>query len=406
MSKRILFLTPQLPYPLHQGTTLRNFGLIWGLAKRGHKVGLLSFVEPDQPNLRSTPLADLCDPADTILAPERSRMERLRDLVRGFADMARRRWSEEFAGKLEQILATHSFDIIHIEGIEMAPYLKVLKRAAPEALLIYDAHNAEYALQRRIAQQDIRRPARWPAAVYSAVQTTRLRNLETSLCHDVDRVMAVSEADAQILGELPHQTPITVIPNAIMADAYQPKETQAADIPHPAMVFTGKMDFRPNVDATLWFVDHIQPRILEEVGDAHFIVVGQKPHPRLDSLRNRPHVALTGYVDSIQPYLRAADVYVAPLRMGSGTRLKLLEAMAMGCAIVSTRIGAEGLSVEDGVHILLADTAAEFAASVVSLLHNAELRARLGSRAQMLVRERYDWQAIIPAVESVYKNES
>jgi len=406
MSNRILFLTPQLPYPLHQGTTLRNFGLIQGLAKRGHQVGLLSYVEPGQPEVGSTPLADLCDLAETIRPPERSRMDRLRDLARGFADMERRRWSVEFARKLEQILAAHSFDVIHIEGIEMTPYLEILKRAAPKALLIYDAHNAEYALQKRIAQQDVRRPTRWLAAGYSVIQATRLRSLETRVCRSVDRVIAVSEADAAILGELPHRTPITVIPNAIMSDAYQREETQAAEIPHPAMVFTGKMDFRPNVDAALWFVDHIQPRILEEVGDAHFVVVGQKPHPRLDSLRDRPNVTVTGYVDAIQPYLRAASVYVAPLRMGSGTRLKLLEAMAMGCAIVSTRIGAEGLAVENGVHILLADTAAEFAAAVVSLLHNAELRAILGSRAQMLVREGYDWQAIIPAVESVYENVS
>ncbi len=403
MNKRILFLTPQLPYPLHQGTTLRNFGLIRGLAEHGHQVGLLSFVESSQPDLRSTPLANLCNPVETIPSPERSRLDRLRDLALGFADMERRRWSGEFASKLEEMLSKHPFDIVHIEGVEMAPYLEILKRAAPNALLIYDAHNAEYALQTRIAQQDARRPARWLAAGYSAVQAARLRRLETQTCCTVNRVIAVSEADAATLKRLPHQTSVSVIPNAIMADSYQPEQTQPAEIQHPSLVFTGKMDFRPNVDAALWFVDEIQPLIEEEFGDAHFFAVGQQPHARLDGLRQHTNVTLTGYVEAIQPYLRAADVYIAPLRMGSGTRFKLLEAMAMGCAVVSTRIGAEGLSVEDGVHILLADTAAEFASAVISLLRDEGQRAELGARGKALVRERYDWQAIIPEVEAVYR---
>jgi glycosyltransferase involved in cell wall biosynthesis len=131
-------------------------------------------------------------------------------------------------------------------------------------------------------------------------------------------------------------------------------------------------------------------------------VVGQQPHPRLELLRDHPKITLTGRVDDIRPYLHAADVYVAPLRMGSGTRLKLLEAMVMERAVVSTRIGAEGLDVQHGSHLLLADSPAEFAEAVIVLLRDQSRRVRIGQQAARLVRERYDWRAIIPAVEAIY----
>ncbi len=402
MPHRILFLTPQLPYPLHQGTALRNFGLISGLAERGHNVSLLSFAEPEQPPLERTPLAELCAIAATTPAPPRPRQQRLRDLAAGYADMARRRWSEAFQTALQSILAEHTFDVIHIEGIEMAPYLDLLRQHAPGATLIYDAHNAEYALQRRIASQDLRLPRRWLLAAYSMLQASRLTTLESRLCREVAHVIAVSEADAALLRALPHTTPVTVIPNAIFTQDYRPADWPEAPIQRPSLVFTGKMDFRPNIDAVLWFAREVLPRIVAAIPGAHFTVVGQKPHSRLDALRSNPDVTLTGWVEDIRPYLRAADVYLAPLRMGSGTRFKLLEAMAMERPIVSTRLGAEGLAVSDGEHLLLGDSPDELAAAAVALLRDQPRREALGAAAGRLVRAAYDWRAIIPAVESVY----
>jgi polysaccharide biosynthesis protein PslH len=402
MGKHILFLTPQLPYPLHQGTTLRNFGLISGLAARGHEVSLLSFIEAEQPRLEDTPLPGICVRAQTIAAPEWRAKQRIRVLITGHADMARRRWSDGFLAALDQMLTGESFDVVHIEGIEMAPYLGLLRKRLTGACLIYDAHNAEYALQKRIASQDVRIPKRWPAAVYSLIQTARLTRLETETCKAVDHVIAVSQTDAKLLGKLRHSTPISVIPNAVLVDDYQADAWPEADIPRPSLVFTGKMDFRPNVDAVLWFAEEILPRITAQIPDAQFVVVGQKPHARLDGLRARLDVTLTGWVEDIRPYLKAAAVYVAPLRMGSGTRFKLLEAMAMERAVVSTHIGAEGLGVKEGDHMLLANDPEAFAASVVSLLRDTDRRAAMGRRARELVQAQYDWHAIIPDVEAIY----
>jgi sugar transferase (PEP-CTERM/EpsH1 system associated) len=397
---RILFLVPHLPYPPHQGGALRNFGLIEELAKRGHRLGLLTFAEPDQPSLEDTPLAKLCSPAQVIPAPLRTGRDRLRDLLDGHADMARRFWSRDFREALIHILRKHSFDVIHLD-LEMTHYLPTLHQYAPASRLIYDSLNAEYDLQRRIALRDLRLPTRWPLAIYSLIQAARLTRLETDLCQVVSHVTACSEADAEKLRQLKHTTPITVVPNAISVADYQ-GAIQPADIPHPAIVFTGKMDFRPNVDAALWFADDILPIIRRSIPDATLIVVGQKPHARLDRLRHQPGVILTGFVPDVKPYLAAADVYVAPLRMGSGTRFKLLEAMAMQKAIVSTRLGAEGLAVTSGREMLLADSAGEFAAAVVTLLGDTQRRWALGEAAAKLVSANYDWEAIIPRIEKVY----
>jgi glycosyltransferase involved in cell wall biosynthesis len=162
------------------------------------------------------------------------------------------------------------------------------------------------------------------------------------------------------------------------------------------------MDFRPNVDAVLWFAAKVLPRIQAEIRDIHFMVVGQRPHRRLDGLRSNPALTLTGWVEDTRPYIAQAAVYVAPLRIGGGTRLKLLEAMAMGKPVVATTLGAEGYPFTAGRELLLADTPADFASAVIELLRSPDLQFDLGRAAREFVAQRYDWRAIVPLLERVY----
>ncbi|NDJ51864.1 MAG: glycosyltransferase, partial [Chloroflexi bacterium] len=292
---------------------------------------------------------------------------------------------------------------VQIEGLEMAAYLTTIRQHAPEVKLIYDAHNVEYDLQDRIAGQDAQHLRRLPYAIYSRIQTRRLERFEAQVCREADRILAVSGADAQKLRQLDHRTPVTVIPNAIDTSQYIDHDETEASIVKPALVFTGKMDFRPNVDAMLWFADQVLPIVREAVPGTHLTIVGKSPHPRLEDLRGKAGVTVTGFVPAIQPYIKAADVFVAPLLMGSGTRLKVLEAMSMRRAIVSTRLGAEGIDIVHREHALLADSAKDFAESVIMLLQDAELRERLGRHAFDLVREQYDWEAVLPRLLEVYR---
>jgi glycosyltransferase involved in cell wall biosynthesis len=263
---------------------------------------------------------------------------------------------------------------------------------------VFDDHNCEYLLQKRAFLTDLAAPARWPGAAYSFVQWRRLRRYEALVCRRADRVLAVSEADAAALQALVPGLQATVVPNGIDAQAYSNFQPPTSN----TLVFTGTMDFRPNVDAVLWFARHVLPRVRADVPDVRLFVVGQRPHRRLDVLRRDRAVVLTGWVEDVRPYIAQAAVCVAPLRIGGGTRLKLLEAMAMGRPVVATRLGAEGYPLTDGRELLLADTPADFAARVVALLRCPERGAALGRAARAFVEERYDWQVIVPRLEAAY----
>jgi glycosyltransferase involved in cell wall biosynthesis len=163
------------------------------------------------------------------------------------------------------------------------------------------------------------------------------------------------------------------------------------------------MDYRPNVDAMLWFAGSILPQIHQRVPDVRLYVVGQKPHGRLEILRDKPNIELTGWVPDVRPFLHAADVYVAPLRMGSGTRLKIMEAMAAGRAVVATTMAAAGLPAEVKNAMLIADTEGQMTDAVVSLLQDSAHRRELGEAAQIAVKQHYDWSFLIPQLLAAYK---
>jgi len=400
---RILFLTPQLPYPPQKGTALRNWGLIQGLSGR-HDVSLLSFTEPDTGVTLAPPLSQTCERIATVAQPKRTRWERIRDMVRTRQpDMALRLASRAYEQALRDWMAEHSFDVVQIEGIELAPYLDVVRAAPQDALVVFDDHNCEYVLQERTFLTDLYSPTRWSGAAYSFVQWQRLRRYEARICQEADRVLAVSEADAAALRDLVPGLEVQVIPNGIDTDAYRASRRDVDESDGHRLVFTGTMDFRPNVDAVLWFAKEVLPLVRAEVPKVRFDVVGQRPHRRLSPLAGDPSIRLTGWVEDVKPYFERATVYVAPLRMGGGTRLKLLEAMSMEKPIVATSLGAEGYPVENGRELLLADDPGEFAKAVVSLLHDRARRLELGRTARAFVEEEYDWRVIVPRLEKVYE---
>ena len=395
----ILILTPQLPYPPHQGTTIRNFNLIAGLARR-HVLDLLTFAPDPLPDGLPAPLQLYCRQIVVAPAPVRSLARRARDtLFNPLPDMALRLESPLMRSHLARLLRENRYDVIQVEGIEMAP---CLPQKCPSRL-IFDDHNAEYLLQKRAFLTDVRRPQRWPAAAYSFVQWQKLARYERRVCRAADAVVAVSEADRQALQCLLPGLEVTVVPNGVDLEFYRPGVVPPAPEMGPhSLVFTGKMDYRPNVDAVLWFAEAVLPLILAQLPEAHFYAVGQQPHSRLARLAGHPAITLTGRVPDTRPYIAGAGAYVVPLRIGGGTRLKVLEAMAMGQAIVSTRLGCDGFPFQDGREACLADEPAAFAAAVVAVLQDRELAVRLGQTARACVEANYGWDAIVPLMENTY----
>lgn len=401
--QRILFLTPQPPDPARQGAAIRNWNLCVELAKR-HEIDLLSFTAPDAPASdlgadRGAPWASVT----TVPAPARSRARRFGVLARTrHADMADRLWSPRFLDALTALLDQRSYDVVQAEGIELGRYLLALRHNRDRGpLLAFDDHNAEHLLQRRAAKASSRHPRQWPLAAYSLVQAARLRGLERRLLRRCDVTFCVSPDDAAALRRLDPRTAPVVAPNGVDTEYFAP-QAGPPDGPRIDLLFSGTLDYRPNVDAIAWFAKRVWPRLAAQRPGLHVALVGRSPAPAVRDIARQYGFLVTGAVADDRPYFAAATVYLLPMRFGGGVRLKLLNALAMGRAVVTTSAGREGTRVEDAVHVLVADDPASFAAAVEQLLDDAALRARLGAAGRDYVRARHHWPTIVNQIEAGY----
>jgi glycosyltransferase involved in cell wall biosynthesis len=439
---RILFLSPYPPYPPHGGGTMRIYQLVRGLAAR-HDVTCLSFAPNTAAEQALAPLQRVCRVV-TVRGPDARSLRRRAwtTLASTLPDMALRNAAPAYAAALRALLATEQFDIIQAESIEMAGHLVGVKsselkvenfnsdhsgtdhseRSTPNSILVLDQFNAEYVLQKRAALTSLRAGLRLPkrardlksnavsmaGGVYSLVQWRKLKRYEATVMRQCDAVVAVAEADRATLLGLAPAAAIGVVPNGVDT-AYFSSTAMANDrvgalaFRTPTLVFSGTLDFRPNVDAVIWFVREVLPRVHERRPDARLLVVGKRPAPALQRLADQGALLLTGELSDVRPYLAGASVYVVPMRIGGGVRLKLLEALALELPVVSTSMGAEGLAgLQAGEHCLLADDAAGFADATLRLLEDPALGRQLGAAGRVLACQRYDWSVIVPQLEALY----
>ncbi len=423
---KLLFLTPQIPYPPRQGTALRNWGLISHLARR-HDIWLMSFTDTSVPAVWPAELMAACKHIAAFPVPKRSGVDRVKTLLTSnLPDMAWRLWSPDFAAQFQAWTSQQHFDIIQIEGIELARYAINYHHAPRSTLhalrstlhaprfatpaLIFDDHNCEYLMQKRWFERDIKNPRRLHAALYSLAQWRKLATFERDAIRQARATLCCSAEDRVALNQLDPQFDPHIIFNGIDVAAYATDQQPATSRQQPAtsrqpptIVFTGKMDFRPNIDAMLWFGSAVWPRIQQAHPQAQWVIVGQKPSPRLNVLRVDPNITITGEVADPRPYIGQADVYIAPLRVGGGTRFKLMEAMAMHKPIVTTQLGCEGFNITSGREMMVADAPDEFADAVIALLNRPDQSQAMTERAFAFVSNQYDWSVIVPKLESIYE---
>ncbi len=229
--------------------------------------------------------------------------------------------------------------------------------------------------------------------LYMAEQWRRMRRVEREQCRRFDHVVAVSPEDAAVFRQAYGVERVSSVPTGVDTDFFRP--SGAVSRKAASIVFTGSMDWMPNEDGMVWFVEEILPRIERAVPEATLTIVGRNPTARVKALaEGRPRVTVTGTVNDVRPYLEAASVVVVPLRVGGGTRIKIYEAMGMERAVVSTTIGAEGLDVRDGTHLILADEAATFAEAVTALLRSPERAEEIGQTAASHVRSHFGWGSV------------
>jgi glycosyltransferase involved in cell wall biosynthesis len=379
---RILMVFHAAPYPPHLGPGRRHYHLLRELLKR-HEVSVLSFGTPGQEQAFLLHFGNVCRHVCFV----DHRAQRAFKVLAGFLltlagrSALRPAGSRKLRRALDRLIAHTGFDLV----ICSIPFISAC--ALPAGIpVISDTHNVEWIVLRRCCGET---PSLWRKAYYF-LQARYTRREEIASASRVQAILTTSECDrAAFQACLPSQR-IFVIPNGLDLRAYPASRIQPE--PH-TLLFTGLMSYYPNAHGIKWFLDEIFPRILAAVPQAQIVVAGAHPSRSLRRCVSR-HVTVTGYVDDIRPYFTRAEVFVAPLRIGGGTRVKILEAMAMERPVVTTSIGCEGLDVLRGDSLLIGDTPEEFADAVVSLLRDQRLRESLASRGAALVRERYSWDKI------------
>ena len=286
--------------------------------------------------------------------------------------------------KLRALLQEETYDVILCDFLVTAGAIP-WDWPCPKVLF---SHNVEAVIWQR--HYKVARNPLWKALSWR--EWKRMEAAERRYLQKADHVVAVSENDREAFSRFLDPQKLTVTQTGADTEFFQPSGEK--EMPN-SLVFTGSMDWLPNEDAILYFADKILPLIRRQVPDATLCVVGRKPSRRLQDLASRvPNIQLTGWVEDVRPYVAQRAVCIVPLRIGGGTRLKIFEAMSMAKAVVSTSIGAEGLLVNNGEHILLADDPASFAESTVRLLGNASRRTEIGQAARHLVQENYSWATV------------
>ena len=373
--------------PLNVGGKIRSFQLLKALAER-HEITLFTFyaAHPDDQHRELDSLFDRvrCMPLDipTGRGP-RELLTYARHLLSRQPFAFSKYCKPEVAESLRHLVAESSFDVIVCDFLVPAPVIP-WDAGCPKVVF---THNVEAAIWRR--HLAVARNPLWKLACWREFRTTD--HAERHYLGRADHVIAVSDADRDTFSEFISPAKITVVPTGVDLEYFQPGEAQ--ERPH-RLVFTGAMDWMPNEDAVSFFAESILPLIRERIPEIELFIVGRNPTAAVRALdAAHAEVTVTGEVDDIRPFVHESPVYIVPLRVGGGTRLKIFEAMAMGKAIVSTTIGAEGLPVENGQNVIIADEPGEFARQVVTLLENRGQRERIGSAARELVEKRYSWNA-------------
>ncbi len=379
---KILFLSRWFPYPTNNGSKLRIYNLLRELSKH-HDVTLLSFVDqpdvsPDSPemhrlcsNVHIVPWREF-DPTST-----RARFGLLSRTPRSIIDT----FSSEMAGMITTLLATRTYDLVIASQLSMAAYRPYFK----DVPAVFEEVEIGLSHDRTGVGNPIKR-------IRHAFTWFKLRTYLSQLLNSFQACTVVSEQEQQLIVSnfSLHNVLLEIIPNCVNMDEYP---NQRSELVPNQLVFSGSFRYRANYEAMLWYIENVHPSVLREIPDSHLVITGDHADLPLPSNRN---IILTGYVDDVKAWISTSCVSIAPLLSGGGTRLKILEAMAVGTPEVATAKGTEGLMADHCKHLLIADEPTAFAESVITILRDKEFSQQISTNAQRLVKENYDWSAVMP----------
>lgn len=396
---RVLMLANSLPYPATNGYKMRVWALLNCLHGERCCVDLLCFGDPLQLDEHRGDLSRFCRNVEVIphktagLSAGMNLRLRVAALLSPYAYGAASSRSDRMKERIDGLLRASVYDLVLVEEADLLVNL-------PENLalpVIVDHHNAEHLLLERYAAH----AESWPRAAYARLEARKLRRWERRAARRATITLVCSDHDRAAFLKLAPQAHVIIAPNVIDASAYAPSWTNSDR--NFTVLYAGGMDWYPNRDAVRYFARDILPRLRTLAPEAEFVVAGRAPSSEFGKeFADVPRMRFTGTLPDLRPEIQKAAVCVVPLRIGSGTRLKILEAAAMGKPIVSTSIGAEGLDFVNRTEILLADAPSEFAEAVFSLLTDPSKRHRLGQAARKQLEMSYSLPAMRAAVHQVW----
>jgi polysaccharide biosynthesis protein PslH len=399
MKPKILYLAHLLPWPLTGGAQIKSYHTLQALSAH-YEVTMLALVRSESERVHLAHLAPLCTGGiETFLLPRGGVKNKLRDvfyatraLLTNQSFLMTRDYQSTLWKKLRLPDYLANFAAIHVDHLQMMPFV-------PESVaipIVLEQHNAEFLIPKRLSETVGNPLMRW----YAGGEWRRLQRVEAASCERATVTLVVSEEDRALLQPLAPQANFVLYPIGVDTDyfSFQAREKNSQNL-----LSIGTMYWPPNVDAMVYFCDEILPLIHKQYPQCTLQIVGPKPVASILQLaKSDDKIEVTGFVDDVRVYAQTCGVFIVPLRSGSGMRVKILTALAMGLPVVSTTVGAEGIDVVHGEHLLLADTPQAFAESVIALLDNPQYADQLGREGCARMQEQYSWSATTRSLLQVY----
>jgi glycosyltransferase involved in cell wall biosynthesis len=407
----ILFLTQIVPFPPDAGPKVKTYHVLRALIKQGHSVTLVSFVRPEEVKHLSA-LEEVCQ-AVHVVPIRRSRLAdigyMLRSYLTGRPFLIERDDLHPMQELVNKLVKDGDFHFIHADQLTMVQFAVRGASAIPgkNPKVIFDAHNAVWTIVERMREN-----ASWLLKPVLGVEAKRVKRYEGELLKTVDHVLAVTDVDKAYLEEALNSSnskederiaQISVIPIAVDTVQLQPINRDPAS---KNIVTLGTLHYPPNADGIRWFLNDVFPLIQKNNPDVSLTVIGKNPpQDFLDrAAREKDTIRVTGYVESLVPYLEASALMVVPVRAGGGMRVRILEAFAYAMPVVTTTVGLEGINAIPGQDVLVADSETNFANQVNQLLENPSLREKLSTNGRNLAESKYDWQVVLSAMMPIFEN--
>lgn len=395
---KILQITNKVPYPANDGGAIACLNLTRGFALLGHEVTVFSMNTLKHHTDISEIPESVKDWAEFILVDVPAQISPIDATINLlFSEKpynAVRFISKLFAKKMKQVLKEKEFDIIQLEGLYVCPYIPLIRKYS-NAKIVYRAHNIEHEIWERTAaiSSGIKR-------IYLKILTKRIKAFEKSLINSYDLLVPITERDGIILDKLGNTQPMHVSPTGIETTVLIP---HSKNLEHPSLFHIGSLEWAPNQEGLIWFIEKCWPKIHEKFPELKFYIAGRKAPDWLIRRFHAPNIVFMGEVSDAYQFMNSKSIMVVPLFSGSGMRIKIIEGMALGKSIVSTPIGTEGISTQSGKNILIADNEKEFVADIERLINDNELFQTIGRNAIEYIHEKFDNLALAGALTEFYK---